>query len=163
MSAHVGLNADIEATHENSVVFVEVYRLSIAEKTGVGTGYSAMKLPCVSLTLRVTPRLIVCRLLQSLSMPLVDVETVEPGRRPYGGAYTSASRGLRNGESDFKEARRYLYSLRRIKSTRKILANGQRQFFHLVVVIVVRVCRVLSQSRAALVWKSRAAFVGMWH
>ena len=59
-----------EDTHENSVVLVfEVHLLSMAEYTGVGTGYSVMKLPFVSLTFLVTPRLIVCRLLQPLSMP----------------------------------------------------------------------------------------------
>lgn len=54
----------------------------MAENTGVGTGYSAIKFPCVSLTLRVTPRLIVCRLLHALSMPFVDVETVDIGLPP---------------------------------------------------------------------------------
>jgi hypothetical protein len=46
-------------THENSVVLVCAYLASMALCTGVGTGYSVMKLPFVSLTLRVTPRLMV--------------------------------------------------------------------------------------------------------
>ena len=48
--------------------------------TGDGTGYSAMKLPFVSLTLRVTPRLIVCRRLQEDSTPEEAVEMVDMGR-----------------------------------------------------------------------------------
>ena len=39
-----------------------------------------MKLPFVSLTLRVTPRLIVCRRLHAESTPDVAVETVDAGR-----------------------------------------------------------------------------------
>jgi hypothetical protein len=66
--------------HENSVVLVDVHLSSMALKTGVGTAYSATKFPWVSLTLRVLPRLIVCRLLHALSMPFVEVETTEPGR-----------------------------------------------------------------------------------
>ena len=63
--------------YENSVVFTEDHFDSIAENTGVGTGYSAMKFPWVSLTLRVTPRLIVCLRLHALSMPFVEAETVD--------------------------------------------------------------------------------------
>lgn len=51
--------------------------------TGVGTGYSAMKLPFVSLTLRVTPRLIVWRRLQAVSTPFV-LDDVEDRGRAYG-------------------------------------------------------------------------------
>lgn len=50
----------IESTNENSVVLHAVYLGSIALWTAVGTGYSAIKLPCVNLTRRVTPRLMVC-------------------------------------------------------------------------------------------------------
>ena len=46
--------------HENSVVDFDEYCFSVAFRMAVGTGYSAIKLPLVSLTLRVTPRLIFC-------------------------------------------------------------------------------------------------------
>jgi hypothetical protein len=49
----------MEDTNENSVVFVPDHFASMALWTGVGTGYSAMKLPLVSLTLRMTPRLMI--------------------------------------------------------------------------------------------------------
>ena len=61
-------------------MLVEDHLLSIAENTGVGTAYSAMKFPSVSLTLRVTPRLMVCRRLHAVSMPFVDVDTTDSGR-----------------------------------------------------------------------------------
>ena len=64
------------------MVFVEDHLASIAEKTGVGTGYSVMKFPLVSLTFRVTPRLMVCRRLHALSTPLVEVDTTDPGLPP---------------------------------------------------------------------------------
>ena len=64
----------------NSVVFVLDHCDAMAEYTGVGTGYSAIKFPCVSLTLRVSPRLIVCLRLQALSRPLVDADMA--GRGP---------------------------------------------------------------------------------
>lgn len=67
------------ATYENSVLLVDFHLSSTAFKIGVGTGYSAMKLPWVSLTLRVTPRLMVWRRRHALSTPLVDVETTEEG------------------------------------------------------------------------------------
>jgi hypothetical protein len=63
--------------YENSVVFMEDHFDSIAENTGVGTGYSVIKCPWVSLTLRVTPRLIVCLRLHALSVPFVEVEIVD--------------------------------------------------------------------------------------
>lgn len=56
-----------------------VHLLSIALYTGPGTGYSVMKLPCVRCTLRVTPRLMVCRRLHPDSIPPVD-EAIEAGR-----------------------------------------------------------------------------------
>lgn len=67
-------------THENSVVFVCEYLASIALYTGVGTGYSVMKLPLVSLTFFVTPRLTVCRLRQAVSTPFEELDTTEFGR-----------------------------------------------------------------------------------
>jgi hypothetical protein len=66
--------------YENSVDFVEDHFVSMALKTGVGAAYSAMKFPCVSFTLRVTPRLMVCRRLHALSTPVDDVDMIEPGR-----------------------------------------------------------------------------------
>jgi len=86
-------------TYENSVVLVLEYLASVALKTGVGTWYSAMKLPLVSLTLRVTPRLIVCRRLQAESTPDVTVEMVDSGRT-YGSPNSFGSTALfvkRNG------------------------------------------------------------------
>ena len=68
----------------------------MALKTGEGTGYSVMKLPLVSLTLRVTPRLIVCRRLHWDSTPADDVEATDRGRAPpYGSPYELGSKGLR--------------------------------------------------------------------
>jgi hypothetical protein len=61
-------------------VFVLAHLASTALKTGVGTGYWVMKLPLVSWTLRVTPRLIVCRRLQAFSVPPLEEDTVEEGR-----------------------------------------------------------------------------------
>ena len=69
-----------EYPHENSVVFVDVYFSSIAVKTGVGTQYSAMKFPFVSLTLPVLPRLMVCRRRHMVLMPLVGVDKTESVR-----------------------------------------------------------------------------------
>lgn len=69
-----------KTAHENSVVFVEAHLASMAEYTGVGTGYSAIKLPCVSGTLRVTPRFIVWRRRHAFSMPLEEVESTDCGR-----------------------------------------------------------------------------------
>ena len=82
-------------TYENSVVLLFFHFSSIAEKMGVGTGYSEMKLPLVSGTLRVTPRLIVCRLLHADSTPVDAVETVERGRA-YGSPNASGSTGLQD-------------------------------------------------------------------
>lgn len=70
----------VTKAYENSVEFVEAYLASMALCTGVGTGYSATKLPLVSLTLRVTPRLIVWRRRHALSTPLVEVDTTDAGR-----------------------------------------------------------------------------------
>ncbi len=67
-------------THENSVVWVDAYLASTALNTGVGTAYSAMKFPLVSLTLRVTPRLMVWRRRHALSTPFVDVDMTDGGR-----------------------------------------------------------------------------------
>ena len=87
-------------THENSVVLVfEVHLLSMAEYTGVGTGYSVMKLPFVSLTFLVTPRLMVWRRRQAVSTPPVSELADEMGRPPaYGSPYASGSMGLANNE-----------------------------------------------------------------
>ena len=71
----------------------DVYLSSIALYTGDGTGYSVMKLPFVSLTLRVTPRLIVCLLRHPDSIPFVDVDTVDSGRS-YGSPKEFGSTGL---------------------------------------------------------------------
>jgi len=70
----------VGVAHENSVVFVLDHLDSIALNTGVGTGYSAMKFPLVSFTLRVTPRFIVWRRLQADSTPFVEVDETESGR-----------------------------------------------------------------------------------
>ena len=53
---------------------------SMALCTGVGTGYSVMKFPLVSLTLRVTPRLMVWRRRQAVSAPFDIDDTVDIGR-----------------------------------------------------------------------------------
>ena len=66
-------------TYENSVVLVCEYLDSMALCTGVGTGYSVMKFPFVSLTFLVTPRLMVWRRRHAVSTPLVD-DAAESGR-----------------------------------------------------------------------------------
>ena len=80
-------------TYENSVVFVEDHFDSIAEYTGVGTGYSVMKFPWVSLTFLVTPRLMVCLRLHAVSTPLVVFDTIESGLS--GASYREGSAGLK--------------------------------------------------------------------
>ena len=64
-----------------------------------------MKLPLVSLTLRVTPRLIVCRRLQAESTPDVAVETVDSGRA-YGSPKALGSTGLFVRETGVKTSER---------------------------------------------------------
>ena len=72
------------STYENSVLLADVYLDSVAVRMGVGTGYSAIKLPWVSLTFLVTPRLMVWRRRQADSAP-VETEATDWGlESPYG-------------------------------------------------------------------------------
>ena len=64
----------------NSVEFVFAHFASTALLTGVGTGYSVMKLPFTSLTLRVTPRLMVCRRRHADSTPEDSDDATDIGR-----------------------------------------------------------------------------------
>ena len=77
-------------TYENSVVFVDFHLASMALVTGVGTGYSAMKLPRVSLTRLVIPRLIVCLRLHAVSVLFEAVDRTDGGRA-YGSPYALGS------------------------------------------------------------------------
>ena len=65
-----------EFTYVNSDVLVAAHLGSTAFRIAVGTTYSVTKLPLVSLTLRVTPRLMVWRRRQA---PSVDEDTADPG------------------------------------------------------------------------------------
>lgn len=77
-------------THENSVELFAFHLGSIALETAVGTTYSVMKLPLVSLTLRVTPRLIVWRRRQAVSVLFEPLDAIEAGRA-YGSPYAFGS------------------------------------------------------------------------
>lgn len=80
-------------TYVNSVVLVAAHFGSTALIMALGTGYSLIKFPAVSLTLRVTPRLMVCRRRQAPSVETED--TVDGGRS--GGSRPPGGDGLREG------------------------------------------------------------------
>ena len=75
-------HGDTNGTYVNSDVLVDDHIGSITLRIGTGTGYSAMKLPLVSLTLRVMPRLMVWRPLALLT-PFVEVDKADAGRTPW--------------------------------------------------------------------------------
>lgn len=120
-------------------MFVEDHLVSIAEKTGVGTGYSVMKFPWVSLTLRVTPRLIVCLRLHAVSTPLVDVDTTESGLSTlYGTSYSEGSTDLKKQDSLFSQhlGRPQSNLRRRIETAREILSHVERLLFDIFIFFV---------------------------
>lgn len=97
-----------------------------------------MKFPLVSLTLRVTPRLMVWRRLHAVSTPLVDWDITELGR-PYGSPYADGSTGLQKpGERDELSPRameRECDLPGRVVATRAF-TTSQREFFSVVLVTI---------------------------
>jgi hypothetical protein len=88
---------------ENSVVWVAAYTGSMAFLTAVGTGYSAMKLPLVSLTFLTIPRFTACLCLrlQRESRETTDMrESFEPLFHMYGELGWNGVLGRLKGEGE---------------------------------------------------------------
>lgn len=113
-----------------------------------------MKFPLVSLTLRVTPRLMVWRRLHAVSTPLMDWDIAELGRGK-GSPYADGSTGLQKpGGRDELSAcaieRECDLPGRVVATSIEILTTSQREFFSVFLVTKAWTTKLARESGSAL-------------
>lgn len=105
----------------------------------------------------------VCRRLQALSMPLVDVDITESGRLPraYGSPRVLGSKGLCIEIVNYVLKTRHNANLRRrVKASREVLADSQWLLFNIFIIIIILV--TMSERSGALVCSWQRSCTLIW-